>query len=71
MFNEELAWDTYLYLKIININTSEVVAKDESVNSGKQKSSIVSKDDLVQLVFNSATKQLAVVGKEVIEVFTP
>jgi hypothetical protein len=69
--NEELAWDTYLYPKIININTGEVVAKDESVNSGKQKSSIVSKDDLVQLVFNRATKQLAVVGNEVIEVFTP
>ena len=69
--NEELTWDTYLYPKIININTGDIVDKDESVYSGKQKSSIVTKDDLVQIVFNRNTKQLAIVGKEVIEVFTP
>jgi len=69
--NDELAWDTYLYPKIININTGEVIDKDESVYSGKQKSSIVSKDDLVQIVFNRETKQLAIKGKETIDVFTP
>ncbi|WP_439696689.1 hypothetical protein ACFGVS_29525 [Mucilaginibacter sp. AW1-7] len=67
----ERSWDTYLYPKIININTGEVIDKDESVYSGKQNSSIVNKENLVQIVFNRDTKQLAIAGKEVIDVFTP
>ncbi|MEO3407163.1 hypothetical protein AAFN85_24815 [Mucilaginibacter sp. CAU 1740] len=69
--NEELAWDTFKYPKIININTGEVVDKAEYFNSGKQRSSIVSRENLVQMVFDPQTKQLAIVGNETIEVFTP
>jgi len=69
--NEELAWDTYLYPKIINIKTGEIIDKDESIYSGKQNSSIVTKDALVQFVFNRETKQLAIIGKEVVEILTP
>lgn len=65
------AWDTYLYPKIISLNTGEVIDKDESVYSGKQNSSIVNKEDLAQIVFNRDTQQLAIAGKEVIDVFTP
>jgi hypothetical protein len=69
--NEELAWDTFKYPKIMNINTGEVVDKAEYFNSGKQRSSIVSRENLVQMVFDPQTKQLAIVGNETIEVFTP
>jgi hypothetical protein len=69
--NDELAWDTFEYPKIININTGEVLEKLESVNSGKQRSSIVGKDDLTQIVLNPSTKQLAILCGDNIEVFTP
>lgn len=69
--NEHLAWDTYLYPKIIDLKTGEIVDKDESIYSGKQKSSIVIKDDLVQIVFNKDTGQLAIINKEAIEILTP
>jgi hypothetical protein len=69
--NEDLAWDTFNYPKIINIKTGEIIDKDESVNSGKQTSSIVSKNALAQIVFNRETKQLAIVGKESIHILTP
>ncbi|QEC78662.1 hypothetical protein [Mucilaginibacter ginsenosidivorax] len=69
--DDERAWDTYLYPKIISLKTGDIIDKDESVYSGKQNSSIVNKENLVQIVFNRDTKQLAIAGKEVIEVFTP
>ena len=69
--SDELAWDTFEYPKIININTGEILEKLESVNSGKQRSSIVGKDDLTQIVLNPLTKQLAILCGDNIEVFTP
>lgn len=69
--NEELAWDTFNYPKIINTKTGDIIDKDESINSGKQTSSIVNKRDLAQIVFNRETKQLAIVGKESIHILTP
>ncbi|SEO45878.1 hypothetical protein SAMN05192574_108159 [Mucilaginibacter gossypiicola] len=69
--NGELAWDTFKFPKIININTGEVLEKAESVNSGGQRSSIVNKEELAQIVFNSQTKQLAIANGESIEILTP
>ncbi|AYL97404.1 hypothetical protein [Mucilaginibacter celer] len=69
--NEELAWDTFEYPKIININTGKVLEKLESVNSGKQRSSIVNKESLVQLIFNPKTKQIAILNGSNIEVLAP
>lgn len=69
--DNDSAWDTYLYPKIISLKTGDIIDKDESFYSGKQNSSIVNKDSLVQAVFNQETKQLAIKGKETIDVFTP
>jgi hypothetical protein len=69
--SEELAWDTFAYPKSININTGEILEKAESVNSGRQRSSIVNKEELVQIVFNPQTKQLAIANGESIEILTP
>jgi hypothetical protein len=69
--SEELAWDTFEYPKIINVNTGEVLEKAESVNSGRQRSSIVNKEELAQIVFNTKTKQLAIANGESIEILTP
>ncbi|MDN3583672.1 hypothetical protein [Mucilaginibacter flavus] len=69
--NDELAWDTFSYPKIINVKTGEIIDKNEAINSGKQQSSIVSRNSLAQIVFNRETKQLAIVGKEVIYILTP
>jgi len=69
--DNDRAWDTYLYPKIISLKTGDVIDKDESFYSGEQNSSIVSKASLVQAVFNQETKQLAIKGKDTIDVFTP
>lgn len=69
--SDELAWDTFEFPKIININTGEVLEKIESVKSGRQRSSIVNKEELAQIVFNRKTKQLAIANGEGIEILTP
>lgn len=69
--DDDRAWDTYLYPKIINLETGDIIEKDDSFYSGKQNSSIVNEKDLVQIVFNRETKQLAIKGKDTIDVFTP
>jgi len=71
--NEKFAWDTFKFPKIINIETGEIVDKDESFYSGEQNSSIIGGDSLKfpEIVFNRETKQLAIKGQEKIEVFTP
>jgi len=69
--DDDRAWDTYLYPKIIRLKTGDIIDKDESFYSGKQNSSIVNEKNLVQIVFNRDTKQLAIKGKETIDVFTP
>lgn len=70
--NDEFAWDTFGFPKIINLKTGEIVDIDKSIDSGKQNSSIVNRDDKLPLVaFNRQTKQLAIGANEKIEVLTP
>ncbi|MBB6126831.1 hypothetical protein [Mucilaginibacter lappiensis] len=67
--DENRAWDMYLFPKIINIHTGEIIDSDESIDSGKQNSAICGKSP--QIVFNRQTKQIAIAGHEKIEVLTP
>jgi hypothetical protein len=69
--NEQYAWDTFKFPKIIDINTGESVDKDETIDSGEQRSSIVLNDDAGLSIFNPNTKQLAVRNGEKIYVLTP
>jgi len=70
--NESLAWDLFKYPKIIDINTGEVIDKMEDIDSGQQKSSIIHHvENHPQIVFNWETKQIAIAGKDKIEVLTP
>ena len=69
--NEKHAWDLVGYPKIIDIETGQIVDKDETISSGMQKSSIVHHlEKLVQVSVNSLTKQLAIVNNDVIEILT-
>lgn len=70
--NENLAWDLFKYPKIIDINTGEVIDKMEDIDSGQQKSSIIHHlENHPQIIFNRETKQIAIAGKDKIEVLTP
>ena len=70
--NEEFAWDTFNYPKIINIKTGKVVDEEKSIFSGKQKSSIIHYLGKLPLIaFNKQTKQLAVGQDDKIEILTP
>jgi len=70
--DENRAWDMYLFPKIINIHTGEIIDSNESIDSGKQKSSIIHhRGKLPQIIFNLQTKQIAITGHEKIEIITP
>ncbi|MEO6981406.1 MAG: hypothetical protein ABI113_23630 [Mucilaginibacter sp.] len=70
--DENLAWDLFKYPKIIDINTGEVIDKMEDLDSGQQKSSIIHHvENHPQIIFNRETKQIAIAGKDKIEVLTP
>lgn len=67
--NEKLAWDLFKYPKIIDIETGEIIDKDESLSSGLQKSSIIHHlDKLPKVVFNRQTKQIAITKDDCIEI---
>lgn len=68
--NEKFAWDIFKFPKIINLETGEIVVKDESLSSGLQKSSIIHHiDKLPKVAFNQKTKQLAIAKDNCIEIF--
>lgn len=69
--NECFAWDLYDFPKIISIDTGEIIAKDESINTGKNRSAISNSRTInPQIIFNPQTKQVAISGEEKIEVLT-
>lgn len=70
--NKRFAWDTFDFPKIIDLKTGEIVEKDETIDSGKQNSSIITDSDKLPLIaFNQQTKQLAIAKNNKIEVLTP
>ena len=67
--NEKFAWDLFKFPKIIDLETGEIVDKDESLASGLQKSSIIHHiDKLPKVAFNRQTKQIAITKDENIEI---
>ena len=72
VINERFAWDLYNFPKIIDTNSGRVIDSNKNINSGKQRSAIVSKSaGLPQIIFNYQTKQIAISGDEKIEILTP
>lgn len=70
--SERFAWDTFEFPKIIDLETGEIVEKDETIDSGKQNSSMINDSDKLPLIaFNQQTKQLAIAKNDKIEVLTP
>lgn len=70
--NEDLAWDMFTFPKIIDIHTGEIIDKDETIDSGKQNSSIIHHiGKLPQIIFNQETKQIALTNDKKIEILTP
>jgi len=69
--DDNFAWDTYKFPKIVNLNTGEIEDADETVYSGEQNSSIIydlSKQP--QIVFNRQRNRLAIKDKDKIVVMT-
>jgi len=70
--DKDFAWDLFNYPKIININTGEVIDKNEKIKGSQQRSSIMHHlNNNPQVIFNRQTKQIAISGKKKIEIFTP
>jgi hypothetical protein len=70
--NKHLAWDLFNFPKIMNIATGEIIDQNNDIDSGKQRSSIINSDgNFPVIIFNRSTKQIAIKGKEKIEVLTP
>lgn len=69
--NVDWAWDVFSFPKIINIHTGEIIDKDETIDSGKQNSSIIHHiDNLPQIIFNRKTKQIAITNDKKIEILS-
>jgi hypothetical protein len=63
--NNKYAWDLYCFPKIIDINTGEIIDQNKEINSGKQKSSIISNtDNFPSIIFNRQTKQIVIKAYE-------
>lgn len=72
VINEEFAWDTFNYPKIIDLNNGQIVDEERSIFSGKQNSSIIGRsNNFPMIAFNRITKQLAIGYDEKIEILTP
>jgi len=70
--NKRYAWDTFEFPKIIDLTTGEIIEKDETIDSGKQNSSMITDSSKLPLIaFNQQTKQLAIAKNDKIEVLTP
>lgn len=62
---DRLAWDIYGFPKVIDIDTGELVLKDESINTGKQCSSIIHHIKNKQsIVFNASRTRMAIMGED-------
>jgi len=60
------------YPKIIDLNTGEVLEQTNEINSGKQQSAIINDTiDFPSIIFNRATKQIAIKTAENIQILTP
>lgn len=69
--NEHYCWDLFEFPKVIDLKTGEIVAKNESIDSGKQRSSIIwHLKDLPKIAFNPRTKQVAISREKKIDVLT-
>jgi hypothetical protein len=67
--NEKYAWDLFKFPKIIDLETGEIVDKDERLTSGLQNSSIIHHlDKLPKVIFNQKTKQIALTKGNWIEI---
>jgi hypothetical protein len=66
------AWDLFCFPKIIDLNTGEILERNNDVYSGKQDSSIISNTtDFPSIIFNRETKQVAIKSIDGFEVLTP
>jgi hypothetical protein len=65
-------WDLLYFPKIIDINTGEIVERNEDIYSGKQRSSMIGTiGNFPSIIFNRQTKQIAIKANEKIEILTP
>jgi hypothetical protein len=69
--DENFAWDLYLFPKLINIHSGEIVFQDQELYSGKQNSSIIrNSDNEPKIAFDRITKKIAITNKEKIEIYS-
>jgi hypothetical protein len=71
VINEHYCWDLFEFPKVIDIRSGEIVAKNESINSGQQRSSIIwHLKDLPKIACNPRTKQVAIGREKKIDILT-
>ncbi|MCU0390341.1 MAG: hypothetical protein MUE81_04425 [Thermoflexibacter sp.] len=71
VINEHYCWDLYEFPKVIDRRTGEIVDKNEEIDSGKQRSSIIwHLKDLPKIAFNPRTKQVAIGREKKIDMLT-
>jgi hypothetical protein len=69
--DDTLCWDVYMFPKIINLHTGKIVDKDETVFTGKQKSSILfNMEQQPQIAFDAKRNRLAIKENDTVIILT-
>jgi hypothetical protein len=70
--NANYAWDLYGFPKIIDLNTGEIIERNDQIDSGKQQSAIINQTDhSPSIIYNKQTSRIAIKLDDKIEVLTP
>jgi hypothetical protein len=71
IISQYYAWDTYLYPKVIDLRTGEIVAKIADIDTSRQRSAIISHlEKLPQIAYNRTSQKLAILQGKDVEILT-
>lgn len=68
--DENWAWNLFQHPKLIDLKMGKIKWQEESINSGKQNSSIIGNLELPSIAWNRKTDKLAIGGENKVEILS-
>lgn len=71
VIDQNYAWDTYIYPKVMDLRTGEIVAKLPDLDTSRQRSAIIgNSENLPCIVYNRRLQKLAILQQKDVEILT-